>query len=221
MRNHILLFGSALVLVVGSTYVHAVRTNRYGDPPNLAAAAAKLEAIPSAVGNWYSVPVEMPESQLQVAEAVGHFARRYRNDETQTEIEVLVLCGAQGPISVHSPTVCFIGAGYQQTEPEKRRSVDAGELKGEFWNALFTKQSSDGVREDLDTFWAWTVDGETKAPKNPRIEFAGDSHLYKIYVSERRNSSRSGSDKSAPKTRCEEFLKLFLPAFQAALAEAK
>lgn len=219
MRKQILLLVSGLVIILGSAYVHAVLTNRWGSPADLSAAAEKLDRIPHIVGDWHSEPVEIPENQLRGAEAVGHFARVYRNDKTQKEVQVLILCGPHGPIAVHPPTICFTSAGLQQTHSEKKQPVAAGDLNGEFWNTLFSKRSPDGVPMELETYWAWSQAGETVASDNPRLEFASSPHLYKIYVTHLRPPIHTDSQKKAANPPCEEFLKVFLPEFHAALSE--
>ncbi len=109
---------------------------------------------------------------------------------------------------------------YEQTDHEKKRTIESGDVKGEFWNTLFTKRSPDGVRTDLETYWAWSLSGETVASDNPRLEFASSPHLYKIYVTQLRNNTGAATTKKSTEPPCEEFLKVFLPVFRAALSES-
>ncbi len=220
MFKKFLPVGLGFVLVVGSAYVHGVMTNRWGAPPDLSNAAGKLDKLPKTLGDWHSQPVEMKEWELKGAEAVGHFSRFYRDDETQTEIFVRVLCGPSGPIAVHPPTICFPGAGLQQSYPEKRETIDAGNVKGEFWRTAFTSRSPDGVRTEVETYWAWSVAGICEAPSNPRLEYATSPHLYKIYVSMARRTAGEAIPEDNARAACEKFLKLFLPAFQSAISES-
>ena len=220
MHKKFLPVGLGLVLVIGSAYVHGVMTDRWGEPADLSKAAAKLDKLPTVLGDWHSQPLEMSEGQLRGAEAVGHFSRAFRNDKTQTEIQVLVLCGPHGPIAVHPPTICFTGAGLQQAYPEKKQAVDAGKVKGDFWRTKFTKRSPDGVRSELETYWAWSTAGICEASDNPRLEYATSPHLYKIYVTQQRRTADGAIPEDNSHAACEDFLKLFLPAFQAVLSES-
>lgn len=221
MRKHALLLLAGLLLIIGSAYVHGVLTDRWGVPDDLSGAAAKLDAIPEVVGDWQSQPLEISEAQLQGAEAIGHCSRVYRNDKLNTEVQVMILCGPNGPIAVHPPTICFTSSGMRQAYPEKQRTVEAGDLTGKFWQTVFTKRSPDGLGTDLETYWAWSVHGECKAPANPRIEYAMSPHLYKIYVTHNNFASGGGdSEESDGKSPCVEFLKVFLPAFKAALSSS-
>lgn len=216
MLKSILPIGLGLALVAGSTCVHGVLTNRWGAPPDLAAAAAKLDRIPHVIGNWESKAVEIPSTELEAAEAVGHFARLYQS--SQGQIQVLIVCGAHGPIAVHPPTICFTGAGYAQTEPETNQAITVGKVNFEFWKTIFTKKSAEGILIPLRTYWAWSVDGRCEAPVNPRMHFASNQHLYKIYVTQVL-SSPSTRPTDAETAVFESFLSEFLPKFRAALSE--
>ena len=218
MHKTFLPLGLGLGLVIGSACVHGVMTDRWGPPPDLSAAAAKLDQLPTAVGDWQSQPIEMSETQRQIAEVAGHFSRAYRNPKTQTEIHVFVLCGPHGPMAVHPPTICFPGAGLRQAAPEKKHTVDAGKWKGEFWRTTFNRRSPDGVRWEWDTYWAWSTDGTCVASDNPRLQYAGSPHLYKIYVTHVRRTAEGSDAQEDSRTACDEFLKRFLPAFQSALS---
>ncbi len=210
-----------MVLILGSAYVHGVLTNRWGTPPDLSAAAAKLDSIPQVVGDWHSQPLTISEGQLKGAEAVGHLSRIYRNDKTQAEIQIMILCGPHGAIAVHPPTICFTSAGLQQDYPEKMQAIEAGGAKGAFWKTLFTKRTPDGLRTELETYWAWSVHGECQAPGNPRLEFASSPHLYKMYVTHLRRSSLDLNVKESTEAPCEDFLKAFLPVFRKTISESE
>jgi hypothetical protein len=220
MKKESLLLGTGLILIIGSAYVHGVLTDRWGLPPDLSAASAKFDGIPHVVGDWHSVPLEISEAQLRGAEAVGHFARIYRNDQTQVEIQVMILCGPHGPIAVHPPTICFTGAGWQQTYPEEPQEIKSDGGQATFWKTVFTRLAADGMRSDLDTYWAWSDDGEWEAPENPRMEFANRPHLYKMYVTRHRGASADAKMKESAEPPCEEFLKVFLPTVRAALSKS-
>jgi hypothetical protein len=200
--------------------VHGVRTDRWGSPVDLSVASGKLDGIPHTVGDWHSLPLEMSEGQLQAAEATGHFSRMYRNDQTQEEIKVIILCGPHGPIAVHPPTICFTGAGWEQTRPEQLREIKPDEVQGAFWETVFTRLALDGIRQNMDTYWAWSVNGNWEAPDNPRIHFAGSPHLYKMYVTRDHKPNEDKQEKQPTEPPCEEFLKVFLPTVRAALSES-
>jgi hypothetical protein len=128
----------------------------------------------------------------------------------------MIVCGRPGPISVHPPTVCFQGAGYAMLAAPTSHTVEPrpGRPLGEFWRTTFAKPI-DGVPQRMTTLWAWTAGGPCQAAEAPRTEFASEGWLYKIYVTRIQNSLR---DETQDDAACDEFLKLFLPKLEQALA---
>ena len=57
----------------------------------------------------------------------GCVYRRYRNPRTGESVSVLLVCGRGGPISVHTPDVCYAGAGYRPTARSEPKEVDLGD----------------------------------------------------------------------------------------------
>jgi hypothetical protein len=203
-----------LVLIGASGYVHGVLTDRWGMPAKVSAAAARLQRVPAVLGDWQSIDLPMKPRELKVAEAAGALARRYTNRSTGAVVEVLILCGRPGPISVHEPTTCFIGAGFDlhhfdEDVPLSVSGVDAVQCRlGDF------VKDSGGARSALRTFWTWSSDGRWQSPSNPRVTFAPSPYLYKMYLSRVASpteETRPGDDPVV------DFMHDFIPALNESL----
>ncbi len=218
---HRLAPAAGVALLVGAGFAHRAQTDGLRDPEVLTAAADRLDAVPAAFEGWASESLELTPRQLEMAEASGGFARRYRGPNGEGPVEVMLLAGPQGPISVHPPTVCFRGAGYRQCSPVA--NVSAGEVKGidEFAAASFEK-TLDGRPVRIRTHWAWGDGSGWSAPESPRVAFAGEPYLYKLYVTEYRPLEAEESEESgagaAPLPGTSLFLRKFLPRLGTALA---
>ena len=211
---------AGVALLAGAGLVHRTQTSALRDPGVLTVAAERLAEVPAEFDGWVSEPLELTPRQLELAEASGGFARRYRGPNGEGPVEVMLLTGPQGPISVHPPTVCFRGAGYRQCSPVA--NVSAGEVDGvdEFAAASFEK-AIDGRPVRIRTHWAWGVGSGWSAPEAPRVAFAGEPYLYKLYVTEFRavDAEESGAG-DAPRPETLAFLNKFLPRLRSALAAA-
>jgi len=218
---------SGLAILVTSGFLHGFSTDRWGHDDDLNHAAGRLDNLPQTLGQggeWASEPVPVDSKQMKQAEAVAHFSRRYvkRGDGTTSNegaaVNVLVLCGRMGPIAVHPPTVCFTSTGLQQEKPEARFVVTGPEDAplGEFFQAVF-ERNVDGVPMRLQTFWSWYGPDGLQAPDNPRLAFAGENYLYKVYVT----SLISGHEQPLDESACAEFLRVFVPALRQHLNPAK
>lgn len=203
-----------LVLIGASGYVHGVLTDRWGVPAKVTAAAARLERVPAVLGEWQSIDLPMKPRELDVAEAAGALARRYTNRRTGEVVDVLILCGRPGPISVHEPTTCFIGAGFRlhhfdSDVPLSVSGADAMQCRlGDF------VKETGGTRSAIRTFWTWSSDGRWQSPSNPRLAFAPSPYLYKMYLS---RASLLTKEKEPGEDPVVDFMHDFIPALNEAL----
>lgn len=209
--RHLSLPMAALVLVVLSMGVaHGLLTDRWGASASLQTAVAALDRVPTAVGDWTGEAVEYNADDLARAGIRGWAGRTYRHAGTGQSVSVLIVCGRGGPICVHTPDVCYAGAGYRPTRPPERATPVDGTG---FWYGRFGKPDA-VVPQRLDIYWAWSRDGVAwSAPDNPRSAFAWSPALYKLYVVRTVPPTGESSDPEL-----EAFLARFLPVVKSALA---
>jgi hypothetical protein len=175
-------FAVGLAVVIAAGLVYGAWTQRWRKSPDLEAAAARLRNLPDAVGRWKGEPVEVDPQELALAGAEGAWVRRFTHERTGATVQVALVCGRPGPISVHRPENCYRGAGFDLAAPPTpytlRPTPDAPPAA--FWTGRFTRPEAGG--ESLRVFWSWYADGAWRAPDNPRWEFARQPALYKLYV---------------------------------------
>lgn len=209
-------YAVCIALVVVSGVVYGLQTDRWTADTRLQDAAARLKQVPRTIGLWESREVEIPEQQLQIAGAVGHVARVYRRPDG-TQVQVMLLCGDHGPISLHPPTVCFTSSGWALKGELQRQDAksETGERLGRFQVGEFRKRTPTG-NQRMRTWWAWNADGRWDAPDNPRMTYAGSGHLYKLYVTTLLPGEPAGEAKTAKaeSDACQRFLREFLPALK-------
>jgi uncharacterized protein DUF3485 len=204
MRRLILVISGSLVMVAAGV-VHGVWTDRWDDKEDLVAAAAQLPSIPMELGEWHGSAVEMKkEDAIGLA---GLLARSYVHRSTGRSVTLLIGCGRAGPVSIHTPEICYAGSGY---EVERPRMIPVPD--GEFWTARLLKQKAD-ERTQLRIFWAWSAHGKWQAPENPRLAFAGQPLLYKLYI-QRELVSADDPLEGDP---CVEFMRTLLPELERTL----
>src|SRR5262245_15491424 len=173
----------AIPLVVGYGLAEGRWTDRWAPSPELEQAPAKLARVPKDVGPWKGEDEEIDERTIRQGEIHAYAQRRYTHRSTGEQVTGLLLCGRAGPISVHRPEVCFGGAGYWLMAAAQREGVEAPALRGEaeFWRGKFHKPDA-GLPEQMQLYWAWNVRGDWVAVDNPRLTFARERALYKLYV---------------------------------------
>jgi hypothetical protein len=208
--HRLILLCSAAALLAGSGIVHGLWTDRWAEPVDLTGAAARLKHVPTTVGAWQGADLEMKHNpNLNLA---GVLTRRYVNRDTGAVVTIYLACGRPGPVCVHSPDVCYEANGFKLDRP-RRFQLDADRTAGpELWTAGAVREKTAGA-EYLRLFWSWHAADGWRISDSPRLAFAGESHLHKLYVI--RELANPNEPMNAEP--CVEFMRAFLPALQAAL----
>lgn len=172
---------AATVLMIVADVVHGTWTDRWGPSTERENAVKRLADVPLLIGDWDGQTREIDPSEFEVARIDGYLMRDYVNRRTGSHVSILLVCGRPGPVSVHTPDVCYRGAGYESVAAPAEYAVPLDSSEAHFWTAKFRKQES-AVPVQLRVFWSWSADGQWAAPEKPRWTFARSRALYKLYV---------------------------------------
>jgi hypothetical protein len=170
-----------LVTILVSGAAAGLRSGRWGSSQSVQAAVARLDRVPLSLGaDWDVQETRLSDREVAVAEIEGYLARRYIHRRRGTVVSLNLLTGRPGPISVHTPAVCFTGAGYVAIGSAKVYTPPTGS-RCRFLVRDFQK-SNVAAPTLLRVFQTWGQEGAWSVPDNPRIAFAGKPYLYKLYV---------------------------------------
>ena len=200
------------VLLLGAA--HGYWTDRWKPSPDLQRSLDRLDRFPMNVGDWRGENVAYEPEDMSRSGIQGCVFRKYQNFRTGATVNVLLVCGRGGPISVHTPDVCYAAAGYQQLGAEER--TQAGASIGDFWKGYFSLPNA-VVPKRLEIFWAWSRDGSSwSAPDRPRYSFGRYRSLYKLYVVRETPAKPRPEDDSVTR----DFMTQILPELRNAFADA-
>lgn len=171
----------AMVLIVGTGLVSGLFNGRWKTSDRPEKAAQALERLPMQIGDWRGTPQQLDAREIEKARLDGYVMRIYRHRLTGTDVSVLMMCGRPGPIAVHTPDVCFKGAGYELTAPPVRYAVPGDDQNAEMFMGDFRDPDSP-VPGHLCVLWSWSTGGRWQATDHPRLTFASAPALYKLYV---------------------------------------
>jgi hypothetical protein len=200
---------TACIAVIACGIVHGFFTDRWQKPVALDEAAGRLEQVPDEIGGWVAERLEV--NPRDTAELEGCIQRRYKKrGATGPYVNVALVCGRPGPVSIHTPAVCYAASGYDVGSP---RRVKAQDGKSEFWTAdAVKKKATEETR--LRIYWAWSDGQGWTAPDDPRMLFTGHCQvLHKLYVLR----ELGGASDSSADDPCLEFMSVLLPAVDRAL----
>ena len=148
---------------------------------------------------------------MVVGKIDGSLLRRYVNPDGAA-LTLLIVCGRPGPISVHTPDICYAGAGYLLKEEASRFTVPTAP-PAQFWVGDF-RNVSPVPKPPLRILWSWNGGSGWLAPDAPRLTFAPRPYLYKAYVVRDMNQTNAPPIESDPSV---EFLRAILPVLETTL----
>jgi hypothetical protein len=207
------MLAGALLLAgtLASGWLHGKMANRWGQDAALKQAGGKLrQGLPAQLGPWRLLKTHKPDQKvIDILQSVAYLHGVYANDQTGDNISVALVAGPSGPISVHSPEICFSANDYEIAgEREKFSIADASGQKHSLWQLL--ANSREANRPNRRVLFAWSDGTAWQATRRPRFAFAGLPLLYKIQLSVPR---RDYAADDSPDT-SHEFLSRFLAEVQ-------
>jgi hypothetical protein len=116
---------------------------------------------------------------------------------------VAVVAGPAGPISVHTPEICYSAQNFEIAGERQQVAVQDTDGKShQLWQVDAT--SRDAARPDQRILYGWSRGGTWEAPDGPRFAFAGKAVLYKLQFAGPLTTATHDVDP------CQDFLSQFL-----------
>lgn len=210
VRLSLLIAGLCVIIILNMA--QRLYSERHDNGADIVLAVQRLTHVPLQVGDWTAHTMPMEAAVINKARLAGCWMRQYKHAATHQEVSVVLMCGAAGPTSVHTPEWCYGGAGYDLTaEPVRCTILQDGSSPDDFWTARFTIPES-AHKDSLRMFWAWNATGSWEAPRYPRLTYTPFPVLYKLYV-----ASVSPTATEDDKASCSEFIQMLLPQLRAIL----
>jgi len=170
---------AAMMAALACGTVHGLWTDRWHLSDEPAASAARLSQVAPTLDDWEMAPTA---DGKQFKGAAGYLYRQYVHKRTGQKVTLFMVCDRPGPVSIHTPDVCYGAVGYEVMKPTRfsPRLAEA-EPAASFWTARFKKQTASEA-SDLRIFWAWSATGSWEAADDPRLAFARQPALFKLYL---------------------------------------
>ena len=185
MKTFTFYISAALLLLatVGGGLLHGDLTNRWGPPPDSSLAKERLGTpLPRQCGPWRLVrdaPLE-PEV-VRTLKCSAYISRLYEHEQTGNIVSVAVLLGPPGTISVHTPEICYSAINYSIAGERARTKVkDRNGMEHSLWEV--DVQANQLTQPLLRVIYGWNAGSAWEATEQPRFQFGGLPHLYKIQV---------------------------------------
>lgn len=112
MKRHAAILIAVVVLAV-SGLVHGFWSRRWAASTVLQEAAARVDNVPLTFGDWQGESLAEDPSMFYQTGAQRFWTRSYVHTQKKTSLLVILMCGRAGRMAVHTPEVCYRGAGYE------------------------------------------------------------------------------------------------------------
>ena len=199
---------TAVVVVLVTGLVHGFWTDRWGgSSEEVQKAADSLKNVPEVVGDWEGHEVPAPRDSEGLA---GQRYVNYVDRRTGDAVMVALVCGRPGPVAIHTPDVCYGASGYSVTNMTRHAVSWPGGPSNFF--TMEVEKTSQTDKTQLRVFWSWFAAGRWEVSDNPRLAFARQPAIYKLYVI-RDMVNRCELDEDP----CLRFLRQLLPELQKGL----
>ncbi len=207
------------VIVLGvSCYVQGMWSERWGTFPELKIYSDQLAQIPLDFGEWQGKNEEGSDAKiLKIAGAEGELVRTYRNAAGE-EVRVSIICARLQDVFYHTPERCYPAAGFEMEGEPQQETFEIGNTQAQFFTTSFMKSEPTGTHKERG-FWSWSADGTWVAPKNYKLQFAGQKALYKLYIFGALPVSKQQKS-STDEEYTRKFIRAFVPVLEDALSPA-
>jgi hypothetical protein len=205
-----------VVLIGALTYWEGIYSDRFrGSSVSAEEFGKRFADVPMEVGDWVGENREVASDTLEVAGAVNHVSRVYKNRSGQ-QVDLWLVVGHARDIGRHTPDVCYIAQGFSQDGDKLKQRLEVpGEEPATFFTARFRREDQAGVPTRV--FWAWNANDDKEkewvAPDYQRIHFGNNTALYKMYFT----SSMPDRDQPVADNAAMDFAKVMLPVVNRAL----
>jgi hypothetical protein len=207
-----------LAATLGAGALHGRLSGRWGLEATAQSAAERLTPdFPTAFGNWQQIAeLPMQDEVVGILQCPAYISRRYKHEQTGDIATVAVLLGPPGPISVHTPEVCYSSREFSISGERRKVTVNAPQGREQsFWELPL--KTNNVHASPLRVLYGWSAGKNWEAARYPRFGYGGLSHLYKLQVAVTANASKKSTEFDAGR----DFLEAFLVQLRPRLIEAR
>jgi hypothetical protein len=208
----VLILAGAITLT--AAILHGRWTNRWSPPEALSEAGQVLERLPGNFGPWQLVKTEELSPNVRgILECRDYRQAYYQNHETGEQLLLTLLLGSPGPMSVHTPEVCYTSIDSQAIAPRQRIELPTSGSPDAVWMVQFRElhEAQSGITR---VYYAWSDGAGWSADEEPRVTFGGRPFLFKVQVCVRLPEGAEADTHDPARA----FFPVFLPAFAQAAA---
>jgi hypothetical protein len=208
-RLQSLSLGILIAVTVIAAIVHGRATNRWGASDTIANAATIFSRLPKTFGDWNLLETKELEPQVRGILQTEHYSQGvYENRSTGQHAMLTLLLGPPGPMSVHTPEVCYSAADFSPISDRHQVSVVPGDTNDTAWMTQF--HSTHDVRDSVTrVYYSWHDGQRWKAADEPRVTFGARPFLFKVQAATELPAGAENNADDAARSLLQQFCSVF------------
>ena len=202
------------LLLAGSGFYRGAQASRFRDETGYQAESPfPLVEIPKVIDNWQVVEgseTKLDNQTTRITGSTDHVIRNYCDELTGVTLSVLILYGPAGPVTPHTPQVCYPASGFAPVGDVIDRTIRYGKDEtADLRSSVFAKPVGRSVlfqtvyhTYELNGVWSPTIDNRKLPRRNPGV--------FKIQI-QRVSREREARGENEP---IESFVEKLLPVIE-------
>ena len=211
----------ACAILLGSAGVRAWQARRIESALAIGRARPRfdLRKVATTLGRWKGQESTIDPQIVRGTGADQIVTRRYVNQDTGVNVDLILLYGPAAEVYLHSPEVCYPSAGYTLIAGPDDRSIptssSSSSSKAPFRSMVYTKGEA-GQAERQEVYYTWWYNGRWNPEIGKQKHFERIPGMYKVHLA-RRVVADEKRDVGNP---CESLLEWLLPEIEGRMASA-
>lgn len=208
-----ILISIILLVISGYTYrLYAKKLDALTHSPLLP--QIPLSQFPLDIGFWKGMDVPLSDTVLKVAANEDHISRRYRNEQTQAEVNLYLAYTSQPRNMLgHRPRVCYVNSGWIHEDTKNILIHPAAEETTGCLLHTFLKQDNNSIR--LSVLNYYILNGQVTTDHNLfsglRYRSLRSTRKNPRYVAQIQVNSRSSREATAFTELIEPLILSYMP----------
>jgi len=207
----------SLALLIAITVVAAIvqgrATNRWGASDTVTNAATIFTRLPKTFGDWDLLePQELPKQVRGLLQTEHYSQGVYEHRSTGQRAILTLLLGPPGPMSVHTPEICYSAADFSQNSNRQHVSVGPSDANDTAWMIQF--HSTHDVQGSVTrVYYSWHDGQRWKAVDEPRVTYGARPYLFKVQVATEVPADAENDAEDAARSLLQQFCSVFDQSF--------
>lgn len=203
----------SLALLIAITVVAAIvqgrATNRWGASDTIANAATIFTRLPKTFGDWNLLETQELPSQVRGILQTEHYSQGvYEHRSTGQRATLTLLLGPPGPMSVHTPDICYSAADFSQISDRHQVNIVPGDTNDTAWMTQF--HSAHDVQDSiLRVYYSWHNGQRWKAVEEPRVTYGARPYLFKVQAATELPAGAENDAEDAARSLLQQFCSVF------------